>query len=78
MTKASEAASAEATTKAKEAVAAENAKVNEAASTQATEKQRANVEAALKAAGVDEATRQAVLNNLAGIQVNVGVQTSPG
>jgi len=77
VTKASEAASAEATTKAKEAVAAENAKVNEAASTQATEKQRANVEAALKAAGVDEATRQAVLNNLVGIQVNVGVQTSP-
>ena len=35
------------------------------------------MEAALKAAGVDEATRQAVLNNLAGIQVNVGVQTSP-
>ena len=52
-------------------------KASEAASTQATEKQRANVEAALKAAGVDEATRQAVLNNLASIQVNVGVQTSP-
>lgn len=62
--------SAAATEQAKAAIAKENAAVNAQANTQ----QRANVAAALSAAGLTEEQQQAVLANLGNI--SVGVQTS--